>query len=359
MSGQTDMRPAAYQPVLRSPEAELRAPNRRSRGAETRASTALPQNVTAVPLASVAVRSHRRLPQLLELLERILQQDYPNFEVVVIEQSVAEREAYALQLAALQRDPRVRILYYGALGAGRARIEAARQCRGEVIVFMDDDDLPVHADWLSAFMRNFVDPLCMAVSGRQMQTAAEDPRRGTRRDRRLCLRYSFLRMPRGRMTHLSRIEGVTQVAGGNAAIRASAIARAGGWDAEDDHDEDSLNFRFARVRVPGEYFAYDPEPVMLRRLDIPGGLARRGQTLSERIRVELRYSHRVVRKYFPGRFYTFYPCYLWLATSRALHHVRRAQPERSRRQLLSELAATGPRAYLAELARTLMPSPHL
>jgi glycosyltransferase involved in cell wall biosynthesis len=288
-----------------------------------------------------------------------LQQDYPNFEVVVIEQSVVERAAYATQLAALQRDPRVRILHYAALGAGRARIEVARHCRGEVIVFMDDDDLPMRTDWLSAFMRNFADPLCMAVSGRQVQTPSDGGRPGTRRDRKLCLRYSFLRMPRGRMSHLSRIEGVTQVAGGNAAIRASAIARAGGWDAEDDHDEDSLNFRFARVRRTGEYFAYDPEPVMLRRLDIPGGLARRAQTISERVRVELRYSHRVVRKYFPGRFYALYPCYVWLAASRALHHVRCAQPERSRRQLLSELAKTAPRAYLAELAQALrIPSLH-
>jgi glycosyltransferase involved in cell wall biosynthesis len=329
------------------------------RSAAYHSSSGLQQNTETAPLVSVAVRSHRRLPQLLELLERILQQDYPNFEVVVIEQSVAERGAYASQLAALQRDPRVRILFYDALGAGQARIEAARQCRGEVIVFMDDDDLPMRTNWLSAFMRNFRDPLCMAVSGRQVRVPSGAPTQlGTRRDRKLCLRYSFLRMPRGRMSHLSRLEGVTQVAGGNAAIRASAIARAGGWDAEGDHDEDSLNFRFARVRRKGEYFAYDPEPVMLRRLDIPGGLARRAQTLPERFRVELRYSHRVVRKYFPGRFYSLYPCYLWLAATRALNHVRQAQPERSRRGLLFELAQTAPRAYLAELVQTLRsPSP--
>ncbi|MDB4989155.1 MAG: putative glycosyltransferase [Myxococcaceae bacterium] len=305
-------------------------------------------------VASVAVRSYRRVPQLLELLERLTKQDYPSFEVVVIEQSEFERQVYRAELSRFERDPRVRILRYPALGAGAARIEAARQCRGEVIVFMDDDDLPLRDDWLTSFMRNFDDPLCMAVSGRQVFALGEDPSvHDTARNRKLCLRYSFLRMPRGRMRHTQRIQGVTQVAGGNAAIRASAIERAGGWDEEDDHDEDSFNFRFAQVRRPGEYFAYDPEPAMLRRFDVAGGLARRQQTLAERIRAELRYSHRVVRKYYPGRFYALYPCYLALAAMRALNHVRESQPQLALSTLLLELAVLGPKTYVSELAAML------
>lgn len=300
--------------------------------------------------ASVAVRSFRRLPQLLELLDKLLEQDYPRFEIVVIEQSVGERELYRTELAARARDPRVRILCYPALGAGRARIEAARQCRGEVIVFMDDDDLPLRSDWLSAFMRNFRDPLCMAVSGRQQFSLRDDSRQhDNARNRRLCLRYSFLRMPRARVRHRTRIEGVTQVAGGNAAIRASAIVRAGGWDLEDDHDEDSFNFRFARVRRAGEYFAYDPDPVMLRRLDVKGGLGRRLHSVPERLAAELRYSHRVVRRYHPGRFYALYPCYLALASLRAVQHVREAQPQRPLMVLLLELARHAPRVYRSVL----------
>jgi len=300
-----------------------------------------------VPFVSVAVRAFRRVPQLLELTRSLLAQEYPNFEIVIIEQSGEQRERFRGELTALARDARVRLLEYPALGAGRARIEAARQSRGEIIVFIDDDDLPCGQFWLATLVDNFRNPRCMGVSGRQLVAGEQDSdHHDTARNRRLCLRHSFLRMPRARVQHRTRLEGVTHVSGGNAAIRASAIQRTGGWDPEDDHDEDSFSFRFARVRQPGDFFVYDPEAVILRRLDVPGGLARRTQSVAERVRSELRYSHRVVRKYYPWRFFLLYPCYLWLAGARALHHVRQAQPQRQRRTLLLELMLSAPMVYM-------------
>jgi glycosyltransferase involved in cell wall biosynthesis len=306
----------------------------------------LRMRATAAGFASVVVRSYLRIPQLLELLERLTSQDYPNFEIVVIEQSGELRSRYAERLARFRRDPRVRILHHPPLGAGRARIEAARQARGEFLVFMDDDDLPLGSDWLRLLLRNFDDPHCVAVSGRQVLVPGENGAvHTTDRNLRLCLRYSFLRMPRGRMRHTARLEGVTQVAGGNSAIRASAIARAGGWDGCDDHDEDSFAFRFARVRQAGEYFAFDPNAVAHRRLDIPGGMSRRTQSVAERIRAELRYSHGPVRRYHPVRFFLFYPCYIWLASRRSVHHVRESQPQRRLGSVLQEWLRSAPRAY--------------
>lgn len=280
---------------------------------------------TSPLFVSVAIRSFRRLPQLLELMGRLQAQGYPHFEIVVIEQSEAAREAYRVELTALGRDPRVRILEYPALGPGRARDEAARQARGEIVLFIDDDDLPLGSDWIQAHVNNYADPLCMAVSGRHAFHEQEDPRLyDTSKNRRLCLRYSWLKMPRGRVRHGTPLRGVTQVAGTNASIRRSAIERAGGWDDEPDHDEDSFNFRFARVKRPGEYFAYDPRPVILRRLDIPGGVGRRQASFGDRLRAELRFSHGVVRRYFPLRFWGLYPLYVLLAVQRALHDLRSA-----------------------------------
>jgi glycosyltransferase involved in cell wall biosynthesis len=314
--------------------------------ADSRVSTPTEQR-EFVPFVSVAVRAFRRVPQLLELTRSLLAQEYPNFEIVIIEQSGEQRERFRGELTALARDARVRLLEYPALGAGRARIEAARQSRGEIIVFIDDDDLPCGQFWLATLVDNFRNPRCMGVSGRQLVAGEQDSdHHDTARNRRLCLRHSFLRMPRARVQHRTRLEGVTHVSGGNAAIRASAIQRTGGWDPEDDHDEDSFSFRFARVRQPGDFFVYDPEAVILRRLDVPGGLARRTQSVAERVRSELRYSHRVVRKYYPWRFFLLYPCYLWLAGARALHHVRQAQPQRQRRTLLLELMLSAPMVYM-------------
>jgi len=288
----------------------------RRSGGQSRAFT------TSVPFVSVAVRSYRRLPCLLELLERLRAQAYPNFEVVVIEQSMDEREAYRARLDALALDTRLRILEYPPLGAGRARNEAARQARGDIVLFLDDDDLPMTSDWIAAHARNYDDPLCVAVSGRHVVDEARDASvYDTHKNHRLCLRYSWLKFPRGRTYHSHRIVGVTQVAGTNASIRRSAIERGGGWDDETDHDEDSFNFRFARVRRDGEYFAYDPGPAILRRLDVPGGLGRRQQSVAARLRSELRFSHGVIRRYHPWRFWALYPAYVFCALERACRHV--------------------------------------
>lgn len=297
------------------------------RGALARAENdAVDSEAAELPFVSVAVRSFRRLPQLVELVTRLQQQDYPHFEIVVIEQSTEEREAYRPALTALSRDPRVRILEYEALGAGAARNEAARQARGDIVLFVDDDDLPLYRNWISAHVANYADPNCIAVSGRHVVDENIDAASyDTPKNHRLCLRYSFLKLPSGRTYHGQRLLGVTQVAGTNASIRRSAIERAGGWDDERDHDEDSFNFRFARVKTRDEYFAYDPRPAILRRLDVPGGLGRRQQDVPARLRAELRFFHSVIRRYFPWRFWAFYPIYLILAVQRAFQHVLEAR----------------------------------
>ncbi len=274
------------------------------------------------PFVTVVIRSYKRIPQMLELLEAVRSQDYPNFEIVVIEQTADGREAWRAELDAARMDPRVRILEYGPLGPAGARNEALHQARGEILLFMDDDDLPVGTGWLAAHAANFSDPLCMAVTGREIWSLDEDSApHESETNYRLCLRYTWLRMPRGRMRHTRRVVGVEAVRGGNASLRRETIERAGGWDDERFGEEHSLDFRFARCRRPGEYFVFDPLAVHLRRLDIAGGSERRLVPPDGALRAELSYSHRVVRRYFPVRFALCYPAYLWLGFRRAYQHL--------------------------------------
>jgi hypothetical protein len=86
-----------------------------------------------------------------------------------------------------------------------------------------------------------------------------------------------------------------------------------------------------------------------RRLNIPGGMARRTQTVADRIRSELRYSHGPVRRYHPIRFLLFYPCYIWLASQRSIRHVRESQPERGALSVFHEWLRTALGAYLQTL----------
>src|SRR6188768_4222249 len=129
---------------------------------------------------TVVIRSYNRLPQLVELLARLLQQRHDAFDVVVVDQST-ERPAAAVQrLDELARDERLRILSHPPLGGARARNLGVAAARGEVIVLVDDDDLPVGDDWLAGMEAPFADPACLGVTCRHLWREDDHPSRAYR-----------------------------------------------------------------------------------------------------------------------------------------------------------------------------------
>src|SRR6185437_3754648 len=113
------------------------------------------------PRVSIIVRSYNRLPALNELLRALLAQVHDSFEVVVVEQSTDRPEPAAAELAELARDPRLRVLTFPPLGGPGARNAGVRAARGELFVFIDDDDLPVGTDWVSRHEAACADPRCL------------------------------------------------------------------------------------------------------------------------------------------------------------------------------------------------------
>jgi glycosyltransferase involved in cell wall biosynthesis len=292
---------------------------------------------------SVVVRSYRRTPILLELLERVLDQSYSSYEVVVIEQTpdLAHELRSHLDVLVAAHGGKLRILYFPPLGAVQARNQAWRAARNEVVLFVDDDDLPIGRDWVKHHAENFHDPLCIGVSGRHVFTPDEDPSPfNTDKNRRTVLRYTFLKIPRGRNRSTQRVKGIQILHGTNTSIRRAAIERACGWDENVSEfvDENSFDFRFDRIRRKGEYFVYDPLPVIWRRLDVEGGLERRLASIERLLRYEFDYSHGLLRRYYPLRFYCFYPAYVVLGIYRAVAFSRTHQPAVPIQRLATDVA---------------------
>jgi glycosyltransferase involved in cell wall biosynthesis len=149
------------------------------------------------PRCTVLVPSYNRLPSVVELLERLLRQDYPSFEILIIEQST-EREPSALARIEelLATEPRIRLERHPPLRVGGARNAGMKSARGEVVLIIDDDDLPASDDWISRHLANFDDPRCIAVHG------GEDREGGggggfERRFPRLAQRYAMSYSPFG------------------------------------------------------------------------------------------------------------------------------------------------------------------
>src|SRR3990172_4218630 len=109
------------------------------------------------PFVSLVVPTFRRAAILVHCLRALLRLDYPRdrFEVLVVDDgSLDETQAEVAGLA----DPRIVFLQQPAnQGVASARNRGAREARGEVLIFLDDDMLVQesmidrHLRWLRRF----------------------------------------------------------------------------------------------------------------------------------------------------------------------------------------------------------------
>jgi glycosyltransferase involved in cell wall biosynthesis len=273
----------------------------------------------SAPRASVIVRSYRRPDQVAELVRRLAEQDHDSYEIVVVEQS--EDRALRARLAAIAGD-RLRLLRRPPLGAPGARNEGVRHARGEILLFIDDDDLPIGRRWIADHVANYDDPACVGVNGRL--TSNPDGPRPTRFPRLVrwaSFHYSLFRDNRALAVGDLRKPGILFLVGNNFSVRRSLVDQIGGWDEGIPMgEEQSFCFKYELRRDPRQYFVYDPRPVIWRRVDIAGGLDRRTRRdwhVNE-LRGRVIFYHAVVGHYFPVRFVALYPLFVLRAAQQVL-----------------------------------------
>jgi glycosyltransferase involved in cell wall biosynthesis len=280
------------------------------------------RSLHAHPRVSVVVRSFNRLGALAELLTALLAQDHDSFEVVVIEQSIERPPLEVARIDALARDPRIRILRHEPLGGPGARNAGVRAGRGDLFVFIDDDDLPVGTDWLRRHEGNFDDPKCLGVTGQFVcEDGAAAPYVNPARAVRDVLSFNILKWQRV-YTRVDQGKRVESLMGGNAAIPRTTLERFGLWDeCTPVEDEPSLAYRIGREKKPDEYLRFEPSVKMIRRLDVPGGMAKRtlsGPVYAKRV---FTFVHNVIGHYFPVRFVLLYPAYIYLVAYHVIQWI--------------------------------------
>ncbi len=119
-----------------------------------------------LPLISVIIPTYGREEPLKDSLIDVLKQDYPNFEVLVVDQTAKhqpEIEAFLTEQAAAGKIKWFRIEWASLPGA---RNYAVRRAAGEIILFIDDD-VQLHPGFLAAHAKNYLEkPEIGAVAGR-------------------------------------------------------------------------------------------------------------------------------------------------------------------------------------------------
>jgi GT2 family glycosyltransferase len=198
------------------------------------------------PAASIVVVTRNRAVSLQKALEALCKLDYPNFEIIVVDNGSTDHTA---QVAA---NSGVRYVYSpSTFGISYSRQLGVTSAQGEIVAFCDDDCIPV-TDWLKHFVARLqADPELGLVGGQIINIGFTGNRqfKGRTKLGRNGI-VSFVRNP-----HDADFFG-----NANLAFRRSAIEAVGGYDpffnvmAEIDL---AMNLRRHGFRV-----AYEPNAIV-------------------------------------------------------------------------------------------------
>src|SRR5215203_310894 len=114
---------------------------------------------TTLPLVTVAVCTRDRAEDLRLCLDSLRRLDYPNPDIVVIDNAPTSDATVHL---VKDHYPQVRYVREPRPGLDWARNRAIAEARGEIVAFTDDD-VVVDPGWATALAAAFQDPQVMAV----------------------------------------------------------------------------------------------------------------------------------------------------------------------------------------------------
>jgi biofilm PGA synthesis N-glycosyltransferase PgaC len=177
------------------------------------------QALRYTPSVSVLVPAYNEENTIAVSLQSILDSDYPNFEVIVINDGSSDRTESELQV--LLADPRLHYIRKENGGKASALNVGLEQARGEIVLFTDADSI-FEPQTIRNGASYFVDPSIGAVSGNDTVLAPQGPLQ------KMLLITSHIGTGFVRRA-LSRI-GVLQIISGNLGlVRTATLRRIGGF----------------------------------------------------------------------------------------------------------------------------------
>jgi GT2 family glycosyltransferase len=123
----------------------------------------------------VIATTMQRADELDRCLDSLLALDYPDFEVILVDNRPDPSPERAVLHARFERDPRVRVVGEARPGISAARNRGAREANGDLIAFTDDDAV-AHPGWLRGIAHRFLaEPDVGCVSGMVLPAELETP----------------------------------------------------------------------------------------------------------------------------------------------------------------------------------------
>lgn len=217
------------------------------------------------PLVSVCLIHHDRPEYLVQAVDSLKAQDYPRFEVVLVDDGSVLPQSGRL-LDALETDFAARgwtILRQDNRYLGAARNAAAARARGEYLLFMDDDNLALPHE-LSTFIR------AAGASGADILTCVASHFEGEQSPDAAASRHVGEYVPLGGALGPGFFHNTFGDA--NALIRKAVFDRLGGFSQDRDVGFEDWEF-FARAVLAGFRLETVPVPLFQYRVS-PTGMSK-------------------------------------------------------------------------------------
>ncbi|MGI6103264.1 MAG: glycosyltransferase family 2 protein [Patescibacteria group bacterium] len=215
------------------------------------------------PRVSVIIPTLNRDAVLTATLDDVLKQMYPDFEVIVVDQSDEVAESVRRYL---NMHPDVIFLQLEEKGTPNAKNVGADRATGEIFVFLDDDVRIASNRFLLAHVANYADPAVGGVGGRV--TMDGDPPPETIAD---VGKFRWFGLKEVTNFSANFRTDIDHVYGCNQSFRREAFERAGGFQkvykGNAHLEEADVSFR---VRRAGYRIVFDPNAV-LHHLYFPSG----------------------------------------------------------------------------------------
>ncbi len=202
------------------------------------------------PTVSIIIPIRHFNDYLDESVGHCLRLDYADYEIIVLPDDLTGEFAYA-------NDQRVRLFPTGQIGPSQKRDIGAREAKGEILAFIDDDAYPVKG-WLAAAVRHFSDPEVAAVGGPGVTPPADN----IRQQASGLVYESWLAS--GNCGYRYRPEKerlVDDYPSCNFIIRKEVFAQAGGFDSAFYPGEDTV-LCLKVTKQLGKKIVYEPEALV-------------------------------------------------------------------------------------------------
>ena len=127
----------------------------------------LPRNNSFTPSVSVVIPAFNEEETIFRNIELWLQQSYPNFEVIVVNDGSTDKTLAALQsLKSKYSDEKLAVISYEKNSGKRfAQKLGFERSKNDIIVIADSDSFPAHPESIMEIVQQFQDPEVGGVSG--------------------------------------------------------------------------------------------------------------------------------------------------------------------------------------------------